>query len=382
MTRFQAPPFYAAESAAERGYDGRMAQTPSYGSYLRLETLLSAQDPPDFERLAPGEAPASRTRTLAHHDEMLFIVVHQVYELWFKQIIHELRLARDLLGRRVPEEDVPRIVAAVQRVNEILRIAAEQWRVIETMAPASFLEFRNLISPGSGFQSVQFREMEILAGLKEEVRMDFEGHPYAANLPPADQERIARLRDEASLRDVLMAWLARTPIERVFPGFGEAFLAAFAAYIEDEAGLQDANPNLAPSQRKAARARLQAQVTEARRYLLEGEDAQRRAHQAFVFIASYRDAPLLRWPSTLIDTFIEFEEYFRIFRFRHARMVERMIGSRTGTGGSPGVAYLDRTSSKYRIFGDLLEARSFFLAGSRVPKLPDTRLLAFRIDGE
>src|SRR5262249_14307589 len=148
----------------------------------------------------------------------------------------------------------------------------------------------------------QFREMEILAGLKEEARIDFEGVPYEANLAPADQARLAAARADMSLRDALMDWLARAPIDRGFPRFGEAFLDAFARYVEDEAALQDRNPNLAASQRRAARARLTDQVAEARRYLLEGDAATRRAHQAFVFIASYRHVPLLRWPSTLIDT--------------------------------------------------------------------------------
>jgi tryptophan 2,3-dioxygenase len=223
--------------------------------------------------------------------------------------------------------------------------------------------------------------MEILAGLREDLRVDFEGIPYEANLAPADQEHLTRVRSEMTLRDALLDWLSRTPIDRVFPSFAEAFLGAFAAYAEEQARLQDANPNLAPSQRRAARARLLGQVEEARNYLLGGDEAQNRAHQAFIFIASYRDEPLLRWPSTLIDALIEFEECFRIFRFRHARMVERMIGSRTGTGGSPGVAYLDRTTSRYKIFGDLLEARNFLLASSRVPKLPDNRLLHFRFEG-
>lgn len=366
------------------------SQVPSYGTYLRLETLLAAQRPPDFAKLREGEDPTSKTRDLAHHDELLFIVIHQIYELWFKQINHELRFARDVLARRdttprrafVREEDIPRVVLGVQRINEILRIGAEQWRVLETMQPTSFLEFRNLISPGSGFQSVQFREMELLAGLSEEVRIDFEGVPYEANLAAADQAHLAAVRRQPSLRDGLFDWLSRTPIDRAFPGFAEAFLAAFARYAEEQAHLQDLNPNLAASQRDNARKRLLGMVDDARRYLLGGPPEQNHAHQAFVFIASYRHEALLRWPAALIDALVEFEEYFRIFRFRHARMVERMIGNRTGTGGSPGLAYLERTAGRYRIFGDLLEARSFLLATSEVPPLPNPTLLDFRFAPE
>ena len=113
-----------------------------------------------------------------------------------------------------------------------------------------------------------------------------------------------------------------------------------------------------------------------------GSEERNRSHQAFLFITSYRKRPLLRWPNALIDSLIEFEQQFRIFRFRHARMVERMIGNRTGTGGSPGVAYLDKTGTRYRIFGDLLEARNFLLAESRVPPLPDESVLGFRFSPE
>src|SRR5262245_2735345 len=142
----------------------------TYGAYLQLERLLGAQRPPDSSKAA---APGA-TRDLLHHDEMLFVVVHQIYELWFKQVLHELAYARDLLGRaqngggraeRVPERVVPTVVATIERVNEIFRIATAQWRVIETMNPAHFLQFRDAITPASGFQSVQFREMETLAGL-------------------------------------------------------------------------------------------------------------------------------------------------------------------------------------------------------------------------
>lgn len=361
--------------------------SPSYGAYLRLGTLLSAQDPPDFDNLKPGDRPSTKTRDLAHHDEMLFIIVHQVFELWFKLVLHELGLARDLLGRiggeqrsHVPEEDVPKATAAIARVNEVLRIAADGFRAMETMNPTHFLEFRDLLIPSSGFQSTQFRELEILAGLPEAMRMDFEGVPYEAKLSATERQILASRREEMSLKDALFDWLQRTPIERVFPDFAEAFLSAFKAYIDEQIVHQRNNPNLADSQRRAAEVRFEEQLAEARRYLLGGEDDQNRAHQAFLFIASYRSEPLLRWPAALVDACIEFEQNFRIFRFRHARMVERMIGTRTGSGGSPGVHYLDRTTNRYRIFGDLLEARNFLLAADRVPDIPNDDLLDFRFE--
>ncbi|HMS16238.1 MAG TPA: tryptophan 2,3-dioxygenase family protein [Planctomycetota bacterium] len=359
--------------------------SPSYGAYLRLGTLLSAQSPPDFEHLKPTDKPSQKTRGLAHHDELLFIIVHQVFELWFKLVLHELSRARDLLGRvgsahgasQVSERDIPRVTAAVDRVNEILRIATEGFRVMETMNPMNFLDFRDMLIPSSGFQSVQFRELEILAGLPEAERMDFEGVPYASKLTETERTMIEQRRREMTLRDSLIDWLQRTPIDAVFPDFVPAFLGAFRAYIDEQIAHQDRNPNLAPSQRTAARARLDVQWRDCEHYLCGGSEEQNRAHRSFLFLASYRAEPLLRWPSTLIDSLIAFEQGFRIFRFRHARMVERMIGRRTGSGGSAGTDYLDSTTNRYRVFGDLLEARNFFLSNGRIPALPHPEKLDF-----
>ena len=361
---------------------------PSYGSYLRLETLLKAQDPPDYARLRPGDPPGKATRELAHHDELLFIVVHQVYELWFKLVLHEVSAARDYLGRLRPEprppvvaeSTIPVIVAGLQRVAEVFRIGIDHFRLIETMPPQNFLHFRDLIIPASGFQSVQFRELEILAGLPESMRMDFEGVPYESKLTDEERARLEQRRGEMTLKDALYDWLERTPIERFFPGFAEAFTLAFGEYADEQAAFQDANPNLAPSQRRAARASFEAQKKALHAWLFGGDEKQNKAHQAFLFLATYRETPLLRWPSQLVDTLVEFEQAFRIFRFRHARMVERMIGLRVGSGGSLGVRYLDRTTLKYKIFGDLLEARSYLLSPERVPALPDPTGLDFRYE--
>lgn len=367
--------------------DPRPHMTPSYGSYLRLETLLQAQSPPDYAQLTPDDAPGKQTRALAHDDELLFIVVHQTFELWFRLILHELGRVRDRLGRRidgvvakdhVPEEDIPSATAGIQRVNKTMLVATQGFEVMETMSPTSFLEFRDLLIPSSGFQSVQFRELEILAGLAEDLRMDFEGVPYATKLTPEDRTVLEKRRSEQTLKAALFDWLSRTPIEELYDSFAEDYIAAFEAYLDEQVQHQLENPNLADSQKEAAKRRFEAQAEAVRRYLLGGDEATNRAHQSFLFIASYRRHALLRWPSALLDQLIEFEQNFRIFRFRHARMVERMIGRRTGSGGSAGVNYLDGTTQSYQIFGDLLEARNFLLAGSRVPPLPDPDRVAFR----
>lgn len=358
---------------------------PSYGSYLQLEKLLSAQEPPDYS--APVSAGELPTRERAHHDELLFIVVHQIYELWFKLVLHELGSARDVLARRGPhgaeavnERDIPRVTARLRRVNEVLRLCHDHFRLIETMAPGDFLAFRDLIIPASGFQSVQFREMEILAGLREDARMDFEGVPYASRLTEAERRRIDARLEEPTLKEALYDWLGRTPIERAFPGFATAFLEGLERYIASQVAHHERNPNLAESQRAEAARRLRAQIDAARAYLFAEDREQQRAHQAFLFLMSYRHEPLLSGPHELIEGLVEFEQGFRLFRFRHARMVERMIGLRTGSGGSAGVAYLDGTTQRYRIFGELLEARTMLLAAEWLPPLPHPEALGFTIE--
>jgi tryptophan 2,3-dioxygenase len=353
----------------------------SYGAYLQLDRLLGAQAPPAREGAERGA-----TRELLHHDEMLFVVVHQVYELWFKLVLHELSFARDLLGRaeqpgggraeRVPERVIPTVVATIERVNEIFRVATAQWRVIETMNPAHFLQFRDAISPASGFQSVQFREMETLAGLSDDRRDQGWG---SLKLQLSDRERAAieaRTR-QMSLKGALMDWLRRTPIEQAYPEFANDYASAFDRYVSDQIALQDANPHATEPERAAARRGLETLKTEIRSYFFGPAGEQNKAHQAFMFIAAYREEPLLRWPSVLLDRLVEFEQSFREFRFRHARMVERMIGTRTGTGGSPGLAYLEQTTS-YRIFGNLLEARNFLIARHYLPSVPHPEVLRFR----
>jgi tryptophan 2,3-dioxygenase len=355
---------------------------PNYGDYLRLRELLSCQSPPDF---AAGHT-SGHYRPLAHHDEMLFVVVHQVFELWFKEVLHDLGLARDLLGkpelpterRQVPETDIPRITALLGRVNEILRLCHDQFTVLETMPSVNFLAFRDQLLPASGFQSAQFRELEILAGIRDADRITAFGIDYMQMFAGEDRARVAARKAEMSFKDAVFDWLSRTPVGEVFPDFTSAYMAAYRRYGEEQAGLHARNPNLTEEIRRQTVARVEAQREELRRYLEDYPEHEARAHAAFLFIASYREEPLLRWPCTLLESVIEFEERLRMYRYRHARMVERMIGFRIGTGGSSGVAYLDETAFKYRVFGPLLEGRSFLLSPALLPPVPRADLLSFR----
>jgi tryptophan 2,3-dioxygenase len=327
-----------------------------YGKYLRLEKILDAQDPPG----ADGEP-----RAHGHHDEMLFIVIHQVYELWFKQILHEVARVRDMLAQpEVPEQDVPRIVKALGRVHEILKVGVQQLSVLETMGPLEFLAFRDELGSASGFQSYQFRELEIVAGLPDANRYEYAGDSFERRFPPEQVQRFNELRGATSLREALEAWLDRTPIEE---GFHENYLGAFDRYVATQKELHGSNPELGDEDRRRVAQRLDA-YRDACAAFLSGDTGRRNA--ACLFIHAYGDEPLLHWPYTLLDRLLEFEEQLRIWRFRHARMVERMIGLRVGTGGSSGVEYLDATAGeRYRIFTPILEARSFLIPRRMLPDL-------------
>jgi tryptophan 2,3-dioxygenase len=335
-----------------------MSRPITYGTYLSLDKILGAQAPP-----GPDGAP----RALSHHDEMLFLIVHQAYELWFKQVLHELKLARDLLAQDpVPEPDIMRVVMALHRVHEIQKVLVAQLGVLETMNPADFLAFRDALGNASGFQSVQFREMELLAGLKDEVRYEYEGASFERRFAPAETARFKALRGEPTVRDALALWLARTPLE---PGFEAAYLKAFEGYVGAQRALQEGNRQLAGTEREATLKRLDDYLAQGRAFL-SGPETKTRA--ACLFIAAYREEPLLHWPNRLLDSLLEFEELWRLWRFRHARMVERMIGLRVGTGGSSGVDYLDRTAgNRYRIFTFILESRSFLVPRRLLPDLSD-----------
>jgi tryptophan 2,3-dioxygenase len=362
--------------------------TPTYWDYLRVEDLLSLQ-----RGLAGDERDVG-------DDELLFIVVHQTYELWFKVVLRELRTARDrLLSEHVEEEEVPRAAANLERITTILRHAVAQFEVMETLTPQGFLEFRDSLVPASGFQSHQMREIEILMGLPGEHRLSYDGTDpldhikrlakHSAGGKPA-WKGIKKARREPTLKDGIENWLYRTPIRGSGPMdenddmVVEAFLADFLKGVEDHhEQLVSRMTALRGSDPEKVSARFAAVQQGVRRFLTaEDQDAEqrpriRRIRAGILFIESYRELPLLAWPRTLLDRVVELEQQFVLWRNRHARMVERMIGRRVGTGGSSGVDYLDETT-KYRIFTDLWEVRTLLLPEKIRPELPDAEDYGFR----
>jgi tryptophan 2,3-dioxygenase len=363
----------------------------TYWDYIRVEDLLALQG--GLDRDEPKLA----------NDEVLFITVHQVFELWFKLILREVRTARDLFtADRVAEQELSGVVRSLKRVTSILRVSTQHWEVMETMTTREFLAFREKLIPASGFQSAQLRQIEILIGLEESDRIPMgpsgKDAGYLAALkaagggPSPAYERVKReLANKPSLKDAIDSWLWRTPIDGCDPKakdaearlskFIETFLAAHSGEIDSgcEHAMAIAETD---ADRKALQARYDGEKLAVRKYFepseAEGGARRRRIRAAMLFIETYRELPLLAWPREVLDGLVEFEQFFVFFRQRHARMVERIIGRRTGTGGSAGVDYLDATALKYRIFRDLWAIRTLQIRRAAAPTLANAAFYDFR----
>ena len=357
-------------------------ETPSfrmtYGGYLQLDSLLGLQTGPEGYTPAPS------------NDESHFIVVHQTFELWFKQVLCELKAARDLMiSDRVEEVAVPKIVHHLERVSEIYRLLANQWKVMETLTPQDFLGFRDRLGTSSGFESWQMREMEVLLGLENEQRMGgMDPLAHMEKLAGEGKVSAAALADFhathslPSLNNALMAWLGRTPIHGSSPdaeGDEDVILEYVNKHLESmqvhgESVIKHMI-SIGHGDEATIRPRIEAGVHGARSFLID-ENGVNRSRAGLLFIESYRDLPLLAWPRKLIDCFVELEESMLLFRTHHARMVERMIGRRMGTGGSSGVDYLDATT-KYRIFVDLWAVRTMLVKRDALPDLANADFYGF-----
>jgi len=348
----------------------KRAEPLTYAEHLQLERLLACQE----RRSEKHGRPA--------HDEMLFIVVHQAYELWFKQILFELdRIEALFAGPRADDRDLGLVVQGIERIVAVQRLLIQQLDVLETMTPMDFLDFRDLLVPASGFQSLQFRLIETRLGLRRDDRVTFEGRPIDARMATAERKRLQAAAKKPSLSDLIERWLERTPF---LHGSGYDFSAVYRQAVEDmldsDAALVRANPALTAAEIEretraiaASRARFDSIFDAAKHRELVAHGSWRlslRALQAAIFINLYRNEPVLQLPFRLLSGLMDIDETLTNWRYRHALMVQRMIGRKVGTGGSSGHDYLRQTAERHRIFGDLFALSTFFMPRSRLPELP------------
>lgn len=323
-----------------------------YSEYLQLDKILYAQQP------------ESDKEGIKANDEMLFIIIHQAYELWFKQILHELGIVRDIFRQQNIQNSSPDLYDSVHRIKRIcsiLEVAVMQMGILETMTPLDFLDFRDLLRPASGFQSIQFKMIEAALGLKYDQRHGKEY--YLSQLTEQDRERVKSAESEQSLLALINNWLERMPFASsvdYWQDGTEGFWQAYRnAYVQSLQPAEQANVQLFDS-------------------LFTGEStypAERsfsfKAGRNALFIMLYRDHPMLQLPYELLSTLLEVDEHLSMWRHRHIHMVQRTIGKRVGTGGSTGAAYLRGAADSHYIFKELAELTSFLLPRGYLPPLPE-----------
>ena len=272
------------EAGIHTDLEGRM----TYGGYLRLDQLLSAQQP-------ASQPP--------HHDEMLFILQHQVSELWMKLVIHEMGAALVYLR----EDRVGRCQKTLARCKQVLRQLTEQWSVLETLTPSEYMGFRHLLGPSSGFQSLQYRAIEFLLGNKNAGMVKVFAHD------PDGQAVLRAELEKPSLYEEFLRYLAR---------FGHAIPQAYLAQDRDWTPAHVSDPALVP-----------------------------------VFERIYEDTDRYWREYALCEDLVDLESQFQLWRFRHMRTVMRIIGFKRGTGGSSGVGFL-KAALELTFFPELFEVRT------------------------
>jgi tryptophan 2,3-dioxygenase len=352
-----------------------MSQDSKYSSihymdYLQVDKIINAQDLRSVKVGTPA------------HDEMLFIITHQVYELWFKQINHELRaVCRDFGQAKVNESNIGIAVSRLKRVVEIQKLMIQQIAVMETMTPLDFLDFRNYLFPASGFQSFQFREMEVMLGLKSDKRLTYNHKPYNVVFDEKRKEELNDLEHGRSLLQLVADWLERTPfLETGDFNFLSAYQAAVKSMLESEsAAIKETD--ILTEESKEMRLRMLgdthtyfANIMDESKHndlIADGQlQLSYKATIAALFINIYRDEPILHMPFLLISTLVEIDDQLTTWRYRHAQMVMRMLGKKVGTGGSSGHDYLAKTAAKHQIFADFHNVSTLLIPRSSVPDLP------------
>jgi tryptophan 2,3-dioxygenase len=334
-------------------------QPVHYGDYLQLDKILNAQEPVSFGK---GKMPA--------HDEMLFIVIHQAYELWFKQILFEIDSVAEILEKPTLNDNAPElqmIVHRMDRVNTILKILVQQVDILETMTPMEFLNFRDMLRPASGFQSWQFKLLEARLGLKYEQR---HGQSYyLSQLNPDEISIIKNAESRPSVLELVNKWLERIPFfdKKYWENYSSLsaagdrhpFWADYRHILEQSLSPEEKN-NI-----EAFDKMILGHEQEGDRKLSPA------ACRAALFIMGYRGYPMLELPFRLLDILLETDNQLGSWRYRHINMVKRMIGGRIGTGGSTGAGYLQGAMDKHYIFRELSQLNSFLMESRKLPVLPE-----------
>jgi tryptophan 2,3-dioxygenase len=329
----------------------------NYHDYLQLDKILNAQ------------SLLSHKEDLPAHDEMLFVVIHQAYELWFKQLHHEVNSVLEIMENPPLNDNSPNVQIIVRRLNRcvtILRVLVHQIDIMETMTPMDFLDFRDMLRPASGFQSWQFKELEAKLGLKFEHRHGKEY--YTSQLREEHIQVIRKAESESNLLELINGWLERMPFFDE-----ESNWKNFLVHTKTE----DLHPfwgeyryryqhSLMEGEKNNLQAFDETFITPAPN---EPRTISPKAARSVLFIMLYRGYPMLQLPFQLLNSLLEIDEQLSSWRYRHMNMVHRMIGTRIGTGGSSGKDYLKGAADKHYIFREITRLNSFLIEHRKLPVL-------------
>ncbi|NWX60233.1 T23O dioxygenase, partial [Promerops cafer] len=340
-----------------------------YGEYLQLNKILNAQE---LESEKKGKK---------IHDEHLFIVTHQAYELWFKQILWEMDSVRVIFqnGHVRDERNMLKVITRMNRISLILKLLVEQFSVLETMTALDFFDFRYYLSPASGFQSLQFRLLENKIGVPQSLRVPYNRRHYRDNFKGQDHELLLQSEQEPTLLQLVEAWLERTPgldaeafdfwgqfEDNVLKGLEEEF-----ALIQAKAESEEKDDLLSEFQKQ--RDVLLSLFDEKRHEHLLSKGERRLSYKALkgaLMIYFYREEPRFQVPFQLLTSLMDLDVLMTKWRYNHVCLVHRMIGSKAGTGGSSGYQYLRSTvSDRYKVFVDLFNLSTFLVPRHWIPKM-------------
>lgn len=321
-----------------------------YSEYLQLDKILNAQ------------LPESQKEGIRADDEMLFIVIHQAYELWFKLVLHEINIVREIFQKDPIQDSTPDLYNSMHRLNrvrEILKLLVQQITIIETMTPLDFLDFRDLLRPASGFQSIQFKIIEAALGLSYDDR--FGKQYYLSQLTEEDIRRVKDAEAKVPLINLINDWLERMPY------------AEQGKYWDNELGFwEHYRRNYLASLSEAETNNIQ--TFDQLLIQKDGYDEKRKLSQLAsrnaLFIMLYRDYPMLHIPFEILTALLDIDDLLSSWRHRHIQMVQKTIGNRIGTGGSTGAGYLKAARDTHHIFKELADLTSFLLPRSELPELP------------
>ncbi len=325
-----------------------------YPDYLQLSKILNAQEP-ESDKLGKHA-----------HDEMLFIIIHQAYELWFKQLLHEVGSVIEIFEHKQVDDnggELNIVTHRMHRVNTILDLLVKQLGILDTMTPLDFLDFRDMLRPASGFQSMQFKILEARLGLRMEDR--FGKQYYTSQLHPEHKAQIEALESKRTLRELVNGWLERMPFlqPQYWPGEAKFFQQLEKLYTGSLVAGEEGN------------AKLWQEI------FVDGSDKRHfspAAARNALFIMLYRDEPIFQQAFRFLDQLVILDSSMARWRARHIDMVHRMIGLRVGTGGSTGKNYLRGAMDHHYVFNEIADLGSFLFERRKLPALPDSLKKAVR----